>query len=331
MGVLERARAHLRRRRALAKRTALEVAKLWTRIDRNDIARSWAASVPAAVTVVESGQAIAAAQASGYLDDLLEDFGLSVGAAPRVRIDGFVGTAADGRDLATLLFRPAITALQTIRAAPTVDRQVVAKAMASGRFVSDLIVGTEVSDAGRAADQAALAAETQLDGWVRMLNLPSCARCIQLAGQFYRWNSGFERHPGDDCVHIPATEDAADDLTTDPMKAFESLTEAEQNRLFTEAGAQAIRDGADLNQVVNSRRGMTTVGETKTRVREDGRTVNVSIRRQTTTRVAGRDILTTREGAGRRVRLMPAQIYKEANGNREEALRLLRLHGYLLL
>lgn len=38
---------------------------------------------------------------------------------------------------------------------------------------------------------------------------------------------------------------------------------------------------------------------------------------------------TTRRGTGRKARLTPDQIYIEAGGNRDEALRLLKLHGYL--
>jgi hypothetical protein len=134
----------------------------------------------------------------------------------------------------------------------------------------------------------------------------TCDRCLILAGRVYRWNAGFQRHPRCDCRHIPATEDVAGDLTTDPKAAFEAMPAAEQERVFGKAGAEAIRDGADMARVVNARRGMYTAG---------GRLF---------TREA-----TTRRGTGRRVRLMPEQIYREAEGNRGEAIRLLRLHGYI--
>lgn len=42
---------------------------------------------------------------------------------------------------------------------------------------------------------------------------------------------------------------------TGPGDYFESLDRAEQDKIFTKAGAQAIRDRADINQVVNARRG----------------------------------------------------------------------------
>ena len=87
--------------------------------------------------------------------------------------------------------------------------------------------------------------------------------------------------------------------------------------LFTNAGAEAIREGSDIYQVVNARRGMSPAGGLKPRVTTEG---------------------TTRFGfAGRRTgplhgtgiqRLMPEGIYQLAR-TREEARALLRQHGYL--
>lgn len=78
----------------------------------------------------------------------------------------------------------------------------------------------------------------------------------------------FKRHPGCDCDAIPLAEwdddetnDARRDWIFDPGTYFDSLTEDQQDKIFTKAGAQAIRDGADINQVVNARRGMTTAGK----------------------------------------------------------------------
>lgn len=81
---------------------------------------------------------------------------------------------------------------------------------------------------------------------------------------------------------------------------------AERRRVFGPAGADAIAEGADIARVVNARRGMYTAAGRKL------------------TREA-----TTARGTGRRVRLMPEQIYAEAGGNRDEAIRLLKLHGFL--
>lgn len=104
-----------------------------------------------------------------------------------------------------------------------------------------------------------------------------------------------------DCVHIPAREDSADDARTDVRRYFADLSAAEQDRVFTKGGAEAIRAGADIAQVVNSRRGVYEAG--------------------------GRRF--TRTNAGRRPRLMPEQVLIEARGDRAEAVRLLKLHRYL--
>lgn len=70
-----------------------------------------------------------------------------------------------------------------------------------------------------------------------------------------------------DCRHIPAVEDIADDLRTDPQAYFRSLSPADQERYFGAGGAQAIRLGSDIAQVVNAERGAsgmyTTEGTTK--------------------------------------------------------------------
>lgn len=101
-------------------------------------------------------------------------------------------------------------------------------------------------------------------------------------------------------MHIPSREALADDIRLDPRSAFDAMSTAEQDKAFTKAGAEAIRQGADPAQVVNARRGMYTA---------DGH-------------------LFTSEAAGSRPRLMPEQILRDAE-DRDDAIRLLRLHNYL--
>lgn len=300
MGVLDIAEAHARRQVSLARRAAGEIARLWARVDRQAIGPSWAASVPAAVQVLGSAQTIAAASAGVYLDDLLDEYGLPPGSDGRLVAEAFAASASDGRDLPGLLYQPAVTALTAIKGGASPSR-----AMAAGRFTLDMIVRTQVADAGRVADGVALTARPQLSGYVRMVVGGTCSRCLILAGRWYRWNQGFQRHPRCDCRHIPASEDRAGDLRTDPKAAFAAMPPDEQDRVFGTTGAQAIRDGADMARVVNARRGMYTAG---------GRLL---------TREA-----TTRRGIGRPVRLMPEQIYRDAR-DRDDAIRLLRLHGYI--
>lgn len=145
-------------------------------------------------------------------------------------------------------------------------------------------------------------------GWIRLLTPPSCARCALLAGKWYGWNDGFERHDNCDCRHVPAVEADAGTMLTDPFAYFLSLPPEEQERIFGKANAQAIREGADIVGIVNAamRRGAVyTVNGTRY----------------------------TREGATRRKkappRKTPVQIYRDANGDREAARRMLAEFGYI--
>jgi hypothetical protein len=240
-------------------------------------------------------QRTAASSSDAYLAAILAAQGLDDEPDFLINPEAFAGIASDGRGLTSLMARPAIVAKTAIGQGYDVNR-----AMAAGGALAELAAHTQVADAGRTADQAALVAR-RVDGYTRMVVGATCSRCIILAGRWYRWNAGFNRHPKCDCIGIPAAEDNGDDLRTDPKKVFESMTEAEQDKAFGKAGAQAIRDGADMAKVVNARRGMQTAS--------DGR-------------------LYTTEAAGKRPRLMPEQIYRDAESV-DDAIRLLRLHGYI--
>jgi hypothetical protein len=290
--------AALRQRLALA--AAGEAHTLWARVDPGSIRATWQAMLGRLLVVVTGAQQAAAAQADRYTDRVLSAQQVSPAGEGMVNAAALSGVASDGRDLQTLLYRPVVTVLSGIQRGSDVPR-----ALAGGRAVLDMIVRTQVADAGRAADQVAMVARRQATGYVRMLVGSSCSRCAVLAGRRYSWRADFKRHFRCDCTAVPAREDTADDVRTDPRRYFGSLSVAEQNRQFTAAGAEAIRAGADISQVVNARSGMYSAGE----------------RLLTRTAAAGR-------GQGG-IRLMPEQILREAAGNRDEAIRLLKRFGYL--
>jgi hypothetical protein len=161
-----------------------------------------------------------------------------------------------------------------------------------------------------------------------------------------------------DCVHIPAVENSADDLRTNPKAYFDSLSVEDQGRYFTVSGARAIRDGADIGQVVNARRGASglsqpgrlTLAEQRMlrggrergrlqRVDVYGRQVYVTTEGTTRRGVAGQRLgawsedAVKREGqryrSARTPRLMPDAVYDLAGDDRAEAARLLRRFGYI--
>lgn len=177
------------------------------------------------------------------------------------------------------------------------------------------LIESEVQDAGRSAAGAELTTAPDWQNYVRVLVPPSCKRCVVLAGRIYRDLEGFERHPQCDCVHWPVQdwEEAHDaGLVSSPMEAFEKG----QIRDLTEAETQAITDGADITRVINSSTGIYTADIFGRRVK--------ATRYGTTKRGAWRKANPTRL-----VRLRPESIYRIANGDRAEALRLLRLYGYI--
>jgi hypothetical protein len=290
--------AGFRRRLALA--VAGESQRLWSQVDPGRIRQSWLTSIARMLVLLTGAQRAAAGQADSYLDAILSAQRISPARSGSVQVAGLSGIASDGRDLEDLLYRPVVTALTGIQRGAT-----PARSLAGGQALLDMIVRTQVADAGRIADQVAMVARPQATGYVRLLVGRSCARCAILAGRRYTWQADFKRHPRCDCTAVPAREDTADDLRTDPRRYFDSLTAAEQDRQFTRAGAEAIRTGADIAQVVNARSGMYSAGD------------------RLLTRVA------VRARGQRGVRLMPGQIIREAAGDRDEALRLLRRFGYL--
>lgn len=126
------------------------------------------------------------------------------------------------------------------------------------------------------------------------------------------------------------------------MSFFNSLSKAEQDRRFGTAGADAIREGADIYQVVNASRSVVTIDSYGRKVVA---TLEGTTRRggfygdmrreaelktgQRFARSAGDLEMGLPRFQLRTPRLMPSEIYKLTE-DRNELIRLLRRFGYLL-
>lgn len=113
---------------------------------------------------------------------------------------------------------------------------------------------------------------------------------------------------------------------------FNSLSRIEQDRIFTIAGAKAIRDGANISSVVNARRGMytSTAYRQQLRATREGTTRRGSFYRSERARAISRGHVPA-SGQGfrpRAPRLLPEEIYKLA-ASRDEAIAMLRRFGYI--
>lgn len=327
------AAAHQIAQNALISNTLKAALSIWHGVPFRDFSAGWRTAGPRIFGYVSAAQEVAAAEAATYVQHAFAVQGIDI-ALPPVNPRNFAGTTADALDLENLLVGTVVAAKQKMARGGD-----MADAYASGTAYLTSVVKTEVTDAGTAADHVALIAAQRTDvtqnappsgtviaesgqkkryGWVRMLNPPSCGRCAILAGKFYKWNDGFERHFQCDCRHVPAEEDVAGDLTTDPMLYFDSLTESQQEKYFGVGNSAAIRAGGDMGQVMNSAftpRAMYVVGG----------------RRYTRYGTTRRGFFgASGPGRAKQRRPTPYQIMKDARGDQQAAVVLLLRFGYIL-
>jgi hypothetical protein len=304
--------------------------RLWRRMG-SDFDASYAKFEPSLLAVLFTAQERVADGALAYVPEVLgadapEPLYESAG-------ERFVGVAGDGMPVASMAYSAVIQAKQWVASGLEPS---VALARA-GRHLN-LATGTLLSDTGRAAEKVSGGAH-RVKLWTRMLNPPSCGRCVILAGKTSRQSEAFNRHPGCDCRNVPSTEDTGDDARTDPHAYLSELSEAEQDRVLgSKANGQAFRDGADMNQLINAYRksGAVRPGQIHG--------VDIKYTREGTTRrgyaywqmsQAGyiKDQGVFRNGSKyyrlKSPRLMPESIYKIAK-DPADAKRLLKLYGWVV-
>ena len=320
MSTPETAVKHYRAMLRLQRSARAAAAVAWSSLSAAYLSESWDSVSPALERAVSRLQLDAATRGAGYGGNTLADQGLYE--APEAWVDpsSLAGVSSRGASLGAALYS-AIPHTKDLIAGGMPERV----ALARGREVLQMSAAAQVADAGRTAAGLDTFARPKV-GYVRMLNPPSCSRCSVLAGRFYRNNEGFRRHPRCDCVHVPTTRTEAaesEGLVHDPYAYFESLSESAQDKTFGKAQAQAIRDGADLFQVVNARRGMSYAGVSSDGSRR-GQKVASDFTREGTTR---RALWGGANPKGKR--LTPDAIYAQGLP-REATLDLLAKHGYLL-
>lgn len=308
------AREYVAAQRREAQAAAAAAARLWARMG-DDFDATYAGIADQLEGVATIAQTRMASSAQAFIPAVLEDTGQSgsIPAYATAQITPLIGVDGSGRPVESLLYG-AVT-----HAKSRVDAGLAYRAaLYSSRSWLTTALGTLLSDTARQSEALGIGVR-KTGGYVRMLVPPTCDRCVVLAGAHYSSKQAFLRHPKCDCRHIPASEAVASDLTVSPNAYFDSLSADAQDATFGQAGAEAIRAGADVSQVVNAKRGMTV------------------------SQVGGQRIATTTEGTTRRgiarrrmgssqtapVRPMPETIATIAT-DRDEYLRLLRRYGYVL-
>lgn len=309
---------YYKKQQQTARLAANAVQRVWNGRDRViPFWDSWALSLPLLTDAVTEAQYANVRRSEAYVQAMTEAQGADV---------------EDSLTYAAFL-TPTEVLQERLGAAPArtaslLQQEVDARtANLAGLATLTRFAGTIVQDAGREATGVYTAGTPALKGYYRKLQTPSCDRCAVLAGKWFKSNDGFSRHPRCDCLHVPAAE-----YNTDELFDVDAALESGQITNLSAADKQAIKDGADLNQVVNSKRGGMQTADLygrPTKVTSEGTTVR-GIAGKNMTKVYGASkVPGQRYRVARTARLRPSAIYEIAGDDKIELQRLLRRYGYL--
>lgn len=334
----EIASTHQLSRLSLANKLTAGLARQWRKVDYGNIGGSVAALAGPMAFLVVSAQEAAARQSVGYMDAVDDYYGVTSDA--RINPGAFAGMDVAGKSVDSAILYSSQVMFEALAAGAGAD----AVLKAGFNFTSST-ARTAVMDMGRQADRVQMFARPQYKDWVRQIGPGACSRCIQLAG-ISSWQKAFLRHPNCHCVAVPATETFDGAIETSPQAYFDQLSKADQDKRFTKAGAEAIREGgADIGRIVNARRGALGIKYGPRIIPEPGKrtmlprnigsmdkpiwvyeTVELTGKRARRTYSYG--TLDRRLPKG--TRLMPETIVKLARGDRKRLTELLQHYGYLV-
>lgn len=326
--------------------------QLWQSMNFDALDASWASVGPAIVQQVTAAQLASAKGSDSFTSRVSAEYDFTQEPS-RLVPEAFAGVDGVGRPLDGLLYGAVTTTKQAVGAG------LGPRAFESGASYLASMIKTAVADAARASEMVSATGKGYTQ-YVRVINPGACSRCAILAG-ISDYKTAFKRHPACKCTSAPVLNDRAvvpPGMVGSVDDYFASLSPAQQERVFTKAGAQAIRDGADPMRVLSARRGATGITTSrgvgrqtrpnsgrrleKTTIgyRPDGSPIQVYSTSEGTTRRgnfgrAQRDLGVTdqrlagsRYSSTTRVRLMPEEIYNVAR-TPAEARVLLRDAGYI--
>lgn len=217
---------------------------------------SWSTISAAVVALLSESQRELAERAQIYTPAVMLQTGQRVPDVDYVLDpEPFAGATGNGVATEVALGSVTIRAKQAVAAGRSPQGALVE----AGQWLA-MGVNTLLADTMRAAESTTLATYPT-GGYIRVVSSSACIRCVVLAGKWFRWNKGFSRHPRCRCHHLPSSKALGSGMVTDPYELFNSLDDAGQIKLMgSQAQAQAIRDGADIFQVANARRGLSVSG-----------------------------------------------------------------------
>lgn len=291
--------------------------RTWNRVDANNIQASWKSISRDFLTLFSTIQTKSAETAIDASGMMLAEQGVYITPHALANPNAFAGWAPSGLDIASYFQSPVFAALHAIRTGSS-----PLEALEYGRNLLVMLTSLAVMDTARQAESLDITSRPKV-GYIRVESATCCDRCMILAGKWFRFNEGFLRHPHCHGRHVPCSQSMAKQQgwISDPMEGFKSLSREEQDKRFGANYAQAIRDGADIYQVVNSKRGMQRVGKGYT-------ALTIS---EGTTRYGWASMQYAQQ-SGRRMkrRLSIDGIYSLTGGDREKTIAALKANGYFV-
>lgn len=237
---------HYAQRRSLVVTAVEAIAQWWSYLSRRDITGSWDDTVgPGLLAVVSEAQRRAVDTSGDYVQTLADVYGTREDPLASLLPEAWVGSTADRRPMATLLDQGRQATLRLVG-----EGLPPGEALDAGLVVTQRAAVTETQDAGRTADHVGMLVQPSLMGYTRFLNLPSCDRCVILAGASYRWSTGFQRHPQCDCIMLPTAVADPEPYLADPARAYATG----QVTGLSRADRERIDAGEDMASIVNAKR-----------------------------------------------------------------------------
>lgn len=315
------AEQHRRRVSDLVDGATVRALRAWGRVDFTDLDRSWLEVGPEVVAAVVAAQEAAVRSSGPYVGAAERAQGAS-SAGVVVNSSALAGVDGSGRPVDGLAVGSIVTTKRAVAAGAG-----QAEAMVAGATYLAAMMKTAIADIARSGDAVASAGKG-FTAYVRVVQAGACSRCAILAG-VRSAKDAFPRHPACRCTAFPTNGSVPDGLFQDAGDYFDSLSEAEQDRIFTKGGAEAIRAGADPSRVVSARRGATGISFSN---RLDDRVGRGAWRRMERTSIGFRpdgsaiQVFTTTEGTTRRGQFGRAQTeFQRVGANRYSTAKRLRL------
>ena len=253
----ELALEHQARIIARTDRAAQQAVRLWRGIDPDALDAGWLRVGPQITASAASVVLANARDSQSFTNRFAAADDMSAGDV--IVPSSFVGVDGSGRDMESLLHGAVTTTKQGMGAGLGLQQSFL-----SGASYLATMFSTAVHDMGRSSDLVASTGRGYTY-YVRVVNPGACSRCAMLAG-IRTGSKPFQRHPNCHCTSAPVRvagdkhkPEIPDGLFANPTEYFNSLPKAEQDRVFTNAGAEAIRSGADIDKVVGARRRATGI------------------------------------------------------------------------